>query len=84
LYHVVASSRELFFAGTSVEPCHLQSYVDSECFRFNNRKDDDGGRFLLAVKGMDGKRLTYEALISRAELPPAGRDNGAGNANLPN
>jgi transposase-like protein len=47
----------------SVEPFHLQAYIDSELFRFNNRDLKDGGRFALALKGMSGKRLTYKALI---------------------
>jgi len=28
----------------SVEPFHLQRYVEEETFRFNERKDNDGGR----------------------------------------
>ena len=49
----------------SVEPFHLFRYLDAECFRFNNRKQDDLGRFLLAVLGLDGKRLTYKQLIGK-------------------
>ena len=30
----------------SVEPFHLFRYVDAEAFRFNERKDNDGGRFI--------------------------------------
>ncbi len=47
----------------SVEPFHLFRYLDAECFRFNNRKDDDGGRFIGALNGVTGKRLTYKCLI---------------------
>lgn len=47
----------------SVEPFHLQAYLDSEIFRFNNRKSNDGGRFIGATKTMPGRRLTYKALI---------------------
>lgn len=47
----------------SVEPFHLFRYVDAEAFRFNERKDDDGGRFLAAMGGVEGKRLTYKSLI---------------------
>jgi transposase-like protein len=54
----------------SVDPAHLQAYVDSEAFRFNNRKTDDGHRFRLAVPGMIGKRLTYKALTGALEQPP--------------
>ena len=47
----------------SVEPFHLFRYVDAEAFRFNERKDNDGGRFLSALSGIEGKRLTYKNLI---------------------
>jgi transposase-like protein len=47
----------------SVEPFHLAAYVDSEAFRFNHRKMNDGGRFSVAMPNMIGKRLTYKALI---------------------
>ncbi len=46
----------------SVEPFHLFRYLDEESFRFNNRKDNDAGRFHDAVKGIEGKRLTYKQL----------------------
>jgi transposase-like protein len=51
----------------SVDPAHLERYVDSECFRFNNRKMDDGQRLKLAMAGMSGKRLTYKALTGALE-----------------
>lgn len=51
----------------SIEPFHLAAYVDAEAFRFNNRKDNDGGRFIGALKGAPGKRLTYKALIGDSE-----------------
>lgn len=51
----------------SVEPFHLEAYVDSEAFRFNHRELKDGGRFLVAAPGMIGKRLTYKALIGASE-----------------
>jgi hypothetical protein len=47
----------------SVEPFHLFRYLDAECFRFNNRKTDDGNRFLRVIQAVDGKRLTYKNLI---------------------
>jgi transposase-like protein len=33
----------------SVEPFHLFRYLDAESFRFNNRKTDDGNRFMKAM-----------------------------------
>ena len=53
------------FKGTyvSVEPFHLFRYLDEEAFRFNNREENDGSRFLKAVNGVTGRRLTYQQLI---------------------
>jgi transposase-like protein len=67
----------------SIEPFHLAAYVDSEAFRFNNRKVNDGDRFTMAVQSVSGKRLTYKALIGALEGAP-GSDKGAGNGDLPN
>ncbi|MCS6291034.1 MAG: IS1595 family transposase [Nitrospira sp.] len=33
----------------SVEPFHLFRYLDEQSFRFNNRKDNDQGRFMAAL-----------------------------------
>lgn len=64
----------------SVEPFHLAPYVDSEAFRFNNRDLDDCGRFLAAIKGMEGKRLTYKALTGALEAAPeSGKGEGSAN-----
>lgn len=53
----------------SVEPFHLFRYLDEQAFRFNERKHEDGdmGRFLLAMAGIIGKRLTYKNLIGKGE-----------------
>jgi hypothetical protein len=51
----------------SVEPFHLQAYVDEQAFRYNNRKDmDDADRFSVAVSQIVGKRLTYAELTDKA------------------
>lgn len=47
----------------SVEPFHLNKYVDEQVFRFNERKGKDKDRFLKMLSGISGKRLTYEQLI---------------------
>jgi transposase-like protein len=52
----------------SVEPFHLFRYLDEQSFRFNERGDNDGGRFSKAIKSVVGRRLTYKALIG-SELP---------------
>jgi transposase-like protein len=49
-----------------VEPFHLSAYVDEQAFRFNNRKDNDAGRFLKAMAMVPTARLTYKDL-TRAE-----------------
>jgi hypothetical protein len=46
-------------------PWHLDRYLDEQIFRFNERKNDDGPRFVKAVKGADGKRLTYKSLTAK-------------------
>jgi len=50
--------------GTYIAPraFHLGAYVDEQVFRFNVRHDADGQRFVEALKGTDGRRLTWKAL----------------------
>jgi transposase-like protein len=48
----------------AARPFHLDAYLDEQVFRFNERGRDDGGRFALALKGTDGRRLTYKELIA--------------------
>ncbi len=47
----------------SVEPFHLGRYVSEQVFRFNERKDNDAGRFRKVLSSVAGKRLTYKELI---------------------
>jgi transposase-like protein len=47
----------------SVDPVHLDAYLDEQVFRFNERGDNDGGRFRKVVSSVAGKRLTYNELI---------------------
>jgi transposase-like protein len=56
----------------NVEPFHLFRYLDEQAFRFNERKDDDKGRFLKAISSFAGKRLMYSKLIGQGGdgLPP--------------
>jgi hypothetical protein len=52
----------------SVEPFHLDAYVAEQVFRYNNRKDaDDFARFSSCIMGIQGKRLTYQALTQRPD-----------------
>src|SRR5438874_5301510 len=49
----------------NVEPFHLFRYLDEQAFRFNERKDNDAGRFVKAVAGVIGKGLRYSKLIGQ-------------------
>jgi transposase-like protein len=49
----------------NVEPFHLFRYLDEQAFRFNERKDNDAGRFVKAVSGIIGKGLRYAKLIGK-------------------
>ena len=61
----------------SVDPAHLQAYVDEQVFRFNNRKDADGepltdsDRSDLAVRQIVGKRLTWAEVTGKVPEKPA-------------
>jgi len=50
----------------SVEPFHLFRYLDEQAYRFNNRTLTDAERFDSAVKGIVGKRLTFDQLTGKA------------------
>lgn len=49
----------------SVEPFHLFRYLDEQAFRFNERKDNDAGRFIKAASGIIGKGLRYVKLTGK-------------------
>jgi len=46
----------------SVEPFHLFRYLDEQTFRYNQRKLDDLGRFLLVLAHILHRRITYKQL----------------------
>lgn len=50
---------------THVNQRHLDRYLAEQVYRFNERENTDGPRFVKAAKGSDGKRLTYKALIAK-------------------
>lgn len=50
----------------SVDPHHLQAYVGEQVFRFNERKDNDLGRFRAVLGSVAGRRLTYKDLTNHA------------------
>jgi transposase-like protein len=54
----------------SVEPFHLDRYIDEQVFRYNNRATEnnplnDSDRFLLALSQVANKRLTYKELTGK-------------------
>jgi transposase-like protein len=54
----------------NVEPFHLFRYLAEQAFRFNERKDDDQGRFLKVMSAIVGKRLTWAKLTGDADGLP--------------
>jgi hypothetical protein len=66
----------------SVEPFHLDRYVDEQVFRFNRRKEhDDAGRFKSVTKDFVGRHLILcrtegESGLSRASLAFIGGSGG--------
>ncbi len=54
----------------SVDPAHLQAYVDEQVFRFNTRKDmNDADRFEAVLSQIVGKRLTWDTLTGKEDEP---------------
>jgi transposase-like protein len=50
----------------SVQPFHLFRYLDERCFTFNEREQDDLGRFKTVLQTVAGRRLTYAELTGKA------------------
>lgn len=54
----------------SVEPFHLFRYLDEQAYRYNNRSEmDDLARFRKACSDVIGKRLTWDALTGKDDIP---------------
>ena len=49
----------------SVEPYHLFRYLDEQAYRFNNRELKDSERFDAAVRGVVGKRVTWNQVTGK-------------------
>jgi hypothetical protein len=56
-----------------VESFHLLRYLDEQAFRFNERKDNDAGRFPKALRGIVGKGLRYAKLIGGDGIQQTGQ-----------
>ncbi|MGA2438249.1 MAG: IS1595 family transposase [Acidobacteriaceae bacterium] len=58
----------------SVEPFHLDRYVDEQAFRYNNRATadnpvSDADRFAMVLSQISGRRLTYAELTGKVGDP---------------
>ena len=51
--------RAVYGTHHSVSEAHLHRYLVEWDFKFNNRKIGDTARATKALKGIEGKRLTY-------------------------
>src|SRR6266542_431470 len=49
----------------SVQPFHLFRYLDERMFTFNEREDDDFGRFVTTLGTVAGRRLTWAELTGK-------------------
>jgi transposase-like protein len=60
--------RSLSGTYVAVEPFHMDSYVDEQVFRYNNRRNmNDSMRMKKVVSQVTGKRLTYSELTGKEE-----------------
>ena len=59
--------RGLYGTYHHVSKHHLHRYLTEFDFRYNHRNVPDGPRALGALKGFEGKRLTYRPLVSQGE-----------------
>jgi transposase-like protein len=50
----------------SIEPFHTFRYLDEEAFRFNERFGNEQDRFMTALSGIVGKRLTFAEVTGNA------------------
>ncbi len=57
--------RTIYGTHHSVEPFHLDRYLDEGTYRFNTRGMRDTTRFAQTVGRADGKRITYQELIGK-------------------
>ena len=49
----------------SVEPFHLFRYLDEQALRYNERNLTDGERFLMVLKAIVARRLTWNVLTAK-------------------
>lgn len=49
-------------------PFHLFRYLDEQAMRFNERKDNDAGRFMSTLSRLAGRRLTWDKLTGKEDV----------------
>lgn len=49
----------------SVNPTHLDRYLDEQAFRYNERHGDDSARFADVVGSAPGRRVTWKELTKK-------------------
>jgi transposase-like protein len=64
--------RAVFGTHHSVSEAHLHRYLVEWDFKFNTRKMKDGERAAAALRGIEGKRLTYRSPDQAADSQAAG------------
>jgi len=57
--------RMIYGTHHSVDPEHLDRYLDEATYRFNTRETSDTTRFVSATARVIGKRITYRQLIGK-------------------
>jgi transposase-like protein len=57
--------RMIYGTHHSVDPEHLDRYLDEATYRFNSREFSDTSRFVSATARVIGKRITYRQLIGK-------------------
>jgi hypothetical protein len=60
--------RAVFGTHHSISEAHLHRYLVEWDFKWNTRKVQDGERAAIALKGIEGKRLTYRPADKAAHL----------------
>ncbi|MGA8761210.1 MAG: IS1595 family transposase [Stellaceae bacterium] len=55
----------------SVDPVHLDAYLNEQVFRFNEREHNDGVRFRKVASSVAGRRLTYADLTGKNGATPS-------------
>jgi hypothetical protein len=54
-----------------IEPFHLFRYLREQAFRYNNRQTNHGSRFVDVMRGVTGKRVTYQKLTGKEQAETA-------------